>query len=1059
VDTSARRERSQLFTRIAICFIASGSTGLIYEVVWIRLLGLVFGHTVFAITTVLAAFMAGLAVGSFAAGRLIDRQARPLRLYGVLEIGVGFVCLAVPLALPVLERIYLALAASLGGSLVTLTVAQFAVLFGILLVPTTLMGATLPVLTRFFVEDEDSLGRRVGFLYALNTLGAVVGTALAGYLLLPTFGMRGTVFLAVTINIGIGALCLLYDRQIGTVSPAPPASPRLAAPVPAGLPAVAVALAVSGAASMIYEVAWTRALTLVVGSSTYAFTGMLVAFLIGIAGGSALFSRFFGARPLGAGTFVVLQLGAALSATLVLPVFERLPGVLVRAMAVSVEPSFMLVLQVLLSVTAMLVPTLFIGATFPCAVKAAARGVERVGFDVGRLYALNTLGAIVGTVAAGFLLIPMLGVQTTARTAVVINVATGLLLLATASTTPVRRLAGVVAGVVIAMSALAVPAWNPGIMSSGVAVYGHTYRHASSANDLAQALPPRTLLSYEDGLSATVTVHRKQGTVFLRVNGKTDASTGLDMHTQLISGHLPLLMHPAPKTVLVIGLGSGVTVSAVARHPVDHIDVVEIEPAIVRATAFFSEANRNALGDPRVHVAVADGRNFLLSTPRRYDVIISEPSNPWIGGLAALFSEEFYALARSRLNPGGVMLQWVQGYGFHPADLKMVVNTFRTAFPGTTMWHTHSVADYLLLGREQAAVVDVDRLAARVNGTPGVRDDLARAGLSTPESLFADFLLNELDTARYSGDGGVNDDDLLPLEFSAPRSLHMDTASLNFRILRSFRTAEFPLLRPSPDAVNTAPARHAIGRAYVAKGLAPEAARHFEAALTADPRHVPSLVDLGRAYARLNLPLKAVASFERALTHDPSAADAHFGLAELYKRQGLLGAALASATKAATLDPQQASHHVLLGVLLGDQGRLEEAEARFLTARRVAPRDAAVLDGLASVYMRLGRPADAADVLREAVAAHPEDAPLLHHLGKAHLAARQYASAIDALSRATDGASQSAALHIDLGYAHLGQGNIKNAVAALERGVSLDPTQAAASQTLNGLYRTSHGRP
>jgi tetratricopeptide (TPR) repeat protein len=389
--------------------------------------------------------------------------------------------------------------------------------------------------------------------------------------------------------------------------------------------------------------------------------------------------------------------------------------------------------------------------------------------------------------------------------------------------------------------------------------------------------------------------------------------------------------------------------------------------------------------------------------------------------------------------------------------LKMVVNTFRTSFPATTMWHTHSVGDYLLLGRAQTAAIDVERLAARVDTTPGVREDFARSGLSTAASLFADFLLNEADTARFSHDGGVNNDDLLPLEFSAPRSLHVNTAPLNFKILRGFRTSDFPMLHPSSEAVNTTSARYAIGLAYMAKALPFEAARHFEAALKADPRHVPSLIELGKAVAALDQPLKAAASFENALKHDPTTAEAHFQLAELYKRQNLAAAALESATKAATLDRQRIPYQVLLATLLMQEGRLEEAEARLVAARSVAPRDAAVLDRLAEVYMRLGRPADAAGVLRVAIATN-EDSELYHHLGRAYLASKQYAPAIEALGRAAVHRGHQAAVHVDLGYAHLAQGNLTHAVASLERGLSLDPTQANVSETLNGLYRRIDGR-
>src|SRR5919109_807044 len=294
------------------------------------MLGLVFGHTVFAVTTVLTAFMAGLGLGSWVFGRLADRQGRPLRLYGVLEIGIGFFCLAVPLLLPAVEAIYRGLARTLGLSFLAFSLAQFVLVLALLLPPTSLMGATLPLLSRLFARDARTVGRRVGFLYSLNTLGAVVGTALAGYVLLPALGMRGTLTLAAAVNLIVGAIIVLLDSQLPTVSA--PAVARAETPPPsASAILVIVGLAVAGAASMIYEVAWTRALSLVIGSSTYAFTAMLLAFLLGLALGSAVFSRVFGARPVGPTAFGLLQLGAGAAALAILPVFERLPDLVVRA--------------------------------------------------------------------------------------------------------------------------------------------------------------------------------------------------------------------------------------------------------------------------------------------------------------------------------------------------------------------------------------------------------------------------------------------------------------------------------------------------------------------------------------------------------------------------------------------------------------------------------------------------------------------------------------------------------------------------------------------------------
>ncbi|MBI1962915.1 MAG: fused MFS/spermidine synthase, partial [Candidatus Rokubacteria bacterium] len=545
---------------VAACFFLSGATGLVYEVLWLRMLSLVFGHTVFAITTVLAAFMAGLSLGSFAFGRVADRRRSPLALYGALEIAIGLACAAVPFALPWLERGYLGLAATFEFSFLAFGLAQFALLFLALLVPTTLMGGTLPVLSRLFATDRESLAARVGALYALNTFGAVLGTAAAGYVLLPALGTRRTIWLAVAANLLVGLVALLLAQRSDKRGRPPVDSPALIAPEapgPARAGLIGWALAASGAASMIYEVGWTRALALVIGSSTYAFTAMLLAFLLGIALGSALFARLAAARRAGPAAFAYLQLFIGAAALLILPAFERLPAVLLHALNVSLAPGFVLAVQVALAIGAMLVPTLLIGATFPCAVRLTARSVERVGVDVGRLYALNTLGAIAGTVLAGFALVPHLGVGRALRVGVLLNLAIGLgLALAARRELGGRRLAAatVLAGVG-ALGAAALPAWNPLVMASGASIYVRSYQSWVKGFDLSPALERERLLFYEDGPSATVSVHEQDGLRYLRVNGKTDASTGEDMHTQLMSGHLPMLLHPDPKTVLVIGLG------------------------------------------------------------------------------------------------------------------------------------------------------------------------------------------------------------------------------------------------------------------------------------------------------------------------------------------------------------------------------------------------------------------------------------------------------------------------------------------------------------------------
>jgi spermidine synthase len=1046
---------------VVACFFLSGATALVYEVLWIRMLGLVFGHTVFAVTTVLAAFMAGLGTGSWVFGRIADRQRRPLRLYGLLEIGVGVFCLLVPVVLPLVEAVYRALARALGLSFLAFSVAQFALILVLLLAPTTLMGATLPVLSRLFATEPTTLGRRVGLLYALNTLGAMVGTGLAGYALLPALGMQATLWLAASVNLVLGGALVLIDRRLVTdTAPAPAAVVERAEPASPAAVLTIVGLGVAGAASMIYEVAWTRTLSLVIGSSTYAFTAMLLAFLLGLALGSALFSRWLGARQLGPAAFGLIQLGVAATALGILPVFERLPDAVVRALSVSLAPGFVLAVQVALSVGAMLGPTLLIGAGFPCAVQAVARGPERVAGDVGRLYAVNTLGAILGTVVGGFVLMPLVGAQGALKSAVLVNLLLGVVLVG-AGRRGLPRWQGAVAAalaVVIAVGLVLVPGWNRSVMVAGAAVYPRHYQAFADRGGLARATADSQLLFYRDGLTATVSVHREGPTTLLRVNGKTDASNGIDMHMQLMLGHLPLLLHPEARSVLVIGLGSGVTAGAVATHPVERVDVVEIEAAVVEAAEFFRHESREVLRHSKVHLAIGDARNYLLAGDRRWDVIVSEPSNPWIGGVATLFSQEFYELARSRLTPGGVMVQWIDGYTIRPDDLKMVVRTFRTAFPAATVWHAHGAADFMLVGSEQPRPLDLARVRAAWEASPSLREDFLRLGFHGPWAFLADFLLAEPDATRLTLGADLNTDDRLPLEFSAPRSLHGDTAAVNYRMIRAFRTREWPLLADGGAAVlESAAAHHDLGVAYLRKNLTTEAAAQFERALARDPAHRRSLVELGRVQLQLDMPLRAIESLQAAAKQDPRGADAPALLARAWQHQRFPARALEAAETAVRLAPDEPAYRTQLAGLLEQQGRTPEAIEHYVAARTRRPDDAALLQALAGAYSRLGRGADAVTTLEAAVAAAPDDGPLLHRLGRAYLAVNQPAAAVPVLARATARAPGLAAAHADLGLAHLGAGDSYAATVALERALALDPGQVAAAQLLGDINARLHG--
>lgn len=1067
---SHSRELAQIRRAVVACFLLSGAVGLIYEVLWIRMLGLVFGHTVFAVTTVLASFMGGLGVGSYLFGRIADRSAHLLRLYGLLEIGIGLYCLGLPLLLEGAAALSLGISRSLDPPFLVFSLIQFTLVAGLLVPPTCLMGATLPVLVRFFAREEQSLGRQVGLLYSLNTFGAVLGVLLAGYALVPLLGIRTTLLLAVVTNLGLGTLVCVFDRhlrRLGTAgppagAPAGPAPPD--APPPAALPAgaawsVAAGFACSGAASMVYEVTWSRALSLSLGSSTYAFTAMLVAFLAGIALGSWAFALLAGRRPLGVAAFGWLQLAIGLCALALVPAFGRLPAWFLRLFQLSQTAGFVQGLQFALSLAMMLVPTLLVGATFPCAVRILSRGLGRLGHDTGWIYAVNTAGAILGTVLAGFLAVPTLGIQATMRLGVGLNLAVGAVILLVAA--PARRpLARMLGPAVAAAGLLAVawlPPWDPAVMVSGVAIYGRQYLPLLRAGEFSRPDWQPEVVFYRDGISGTVSVHRDGPRVTLRVNGKTDAGNAGDMHTQLFSGHIPLLLHPDPKRVLVIGLGSGVTAGAVAQYPVERIDVIEIEPAVVAAARFFEAENRRVLADPRVRMIVADGRNFLLNTTEPYDVIISEPSNPWIRGLATLFTREFFALARSRLARDGIMLQWIQGYGLAPEDLRMVAETFRTAFPEASFWNT-TAGDNFLVGTPGPLQVPLAAIQARFDASAALREDFARVGLQAPAGLLADLLLRAEELARFAAGSDLNTDDTLRLEFSAPRSLYeVGLAETNDRILQSYRTAAPLPLAPADRALlETAPARDALGRAFLAKGLPREAEAEFSRAARLDPAHRASRLAEARLLLQRGLVLRGMGELERLLGEPESEAEAARLLAQAYRQQGLPEAAHRAAERAARTSPAEPAARLALAELWRELGEPGRAEAEYEALRRARPADPALLVPLAELRLLRGAPqdvpallaplAEAGGGLPRAVRAKAE-----HLRGAAYLNARRLPQAVAALRTAVRLNPVDAGARLDLSLALEGSGALDEARIHLERLLALEPDHLAALHRLTGL--------
>ncbi len=787
------------------CFFLSGASGLMFEMVWTRGLTLVFGSTTLAISTVLTAYMGGLGLGSALAGRASDRIRDPLRAYALAELGVGLYALALPLVLvryPALNTWLwttfgdAAPAGAAGGwNYALLSTLRFLASAVLLLLPTTLMGATLPLLGRYLVSrpgQMGGLGSQLGSLYALNLFGAVAGAFLAGFVFLPGLGVRLTNFTAAGINLTLAAVVLLARPLLARVQQRPTLDalaeqlgleiePRLRVaavrPTRAARRLVLAGFALSGLTAMTLQVLWTRALAVVLGSSIFSFTLILLAFLVGLGGGSAIFGRVAdrAAHPVRA--LACLHLGIAVAVGFSYLITDELPFVfawLVSSTRAGVDA--IQICQFVAACVTVLPATLLMGGVFPLTIRIVASDFDRVGTDLGRAYGINTLGAITGSFLSGFVVLPLLGLQRGIYAAVLTGLLlAGLLFLVAPALPRLQRLAGTGLAVAFAVTGLLLPRWNLTNFSVG-------FFRVSIAKDYIERRAQRRgwdkpeLVFYEDGVATTVSVDRWGKTYSLKNNGKVDASSEADMPTQISVGLLPLLLYPhdertRPPRVALIGFGSGATAGSITQFPIASLEVVELEPAIYRASRFFDHVNHRPLVNPKVRARVGDGRNFLTQRRDPFDVIVSQPSNPWITGVSNLFTREYFQAVKARLAPDGIFCQWAQLYELAPWNVKSIYRTLREEFRHVLVFSPEDLSsDTILIASNRPLTLDRQRVERRL-ADPTTGAEARRAGLATAHDVFAHLLLAPEEVESFSAGAQLNTDDNARIEFNAPRDL------------------------------------------------------------------------------------------------------------------------------------------------------------------------------------------------------------------------------------------------------------------------------------------------
>jgi spermidine synthase len=802
------------------CLLLSGAAALVYQVAWARYLAILLGSTSYGVVAVLVAFMGGLALGNAWLGRYADRLKRPLSLYGWLEIGIAAYGIFFPTYFEWCQSGYLKLASALNPGSPWLLALKFVFSFAAILIPATLMGGTLPVLTRLVTRSLGELRGRVAGLYFVNSLGAVLGVLVGDFWWIPSHGLEVTLLGAAALNALVGVLALFVHsglRELGTASDSPEPVPATASDdetfSPFELRLAIAAAGVSGFVAMLYEVVWTRLLALALGSSTHAFSIMLVTFIAGIATGAWIVGRWRGLRRT-FDAFGWVELALALTLLASMSFYHLLPyGFFRLGHIVARNPENHMVyqgLQFLVCFGVMFIPALCLGMTLPLASRVATSELARTGRSVGVVFSINTLGTVLGAALSGLVLLPWLGLAPTLAFGLALNLAIALVVLFRRSNS-LRRLMLVatpllVIGLVGFASAVLDPKWDRAFAMGLWRVRGAP----PSLQDFEAKIQSLDLRYHRDGAGSTVAVAASKRTptgpehIDLRVNGKTDASSHGDLPTQLLSGHIPMLLHTNVQDALVVGIGSGITCGAILAHPdVQRLDIVEISPEVYEAArTLFAPYNNGALDHPRSRVIVDDAKSFLKTAKRQYDVIVTEPSNPWMAGVSGVFSLEYYETCRASLKPGGIIAQWVQVYETDDTAIRTVLGTFGSVFPNFSVWQTLP-GDLLLVGSIQPTAKNLDLIQQRFL-QPEVFKDLNRADIFSVKALLGLQLVSEENGSFLVPPDTIRHSDFFPvLEYIAERAFFArgETLFLNDfdeRLLRHPATLLGQLLKQSP---------------------------------------------------------------------------------------------------------------------------------------------------------------------------------------------------------------------------------------------------------------------
>ncbi len=984
-----------------ILFLITGATGLVYEVVWTRMLGHVVGNSTQAIGLVLAAFMAGLALGSLLLGKWADRRSDPLKVYALLELGIAACALAIPGTFDLLVTGYVTLHHNVEGHAALLGGMRFVVAFLVLVVPTFLMGATLPVLARYAVRQNTRVGGRIGTLYGINTLGAMIGAGATGFVLMRAFGITGGAHVAVGLNVLVAAVALWLHRISDPVpvvdggadtarnDAAADASDNTTAPPTddAYRPGYVWLFGLSGMVALALEVLWTKSLSFFLGNTTQAFSTMLSTFLLGLSLGAFVVSRMVDgmAAPRRAMGTCLLAIGGLGLATL--PIFGAIMN---RIGMQDTLGGFMVAALV------MLPATLFMGAMLPLTARVYVGHGRNLGGRIGRMYAINTIGAILGSLLAAFVAIPLFGIHGSILVVCALAIIAGVAVL-------LKERAGMAsallqAGVAVGLLVFFVVTANQRFFS----VLHYTFRDGFKDEVVS--------LYYNETSSGIVEVTQEEaGFMSYKIDGQNQAKTsimGLRVHNLL--SQLGLLFHPHPKDVLMVALGGGMTAGGVVPfaplYRYDSVDVVEISPAIVEVAAYFKDYNHDILNFPPLKVTVEDGRNFMLTTQKQYDVIVTGVIHPkHNAGNAGMYGREYYELVRRHLKPGGVVVQWTPVNGLRVSEFKSTLATFVDAFPHATLWFSQNFGGFargnnnlMVVGSLQPLPLDYRVIASKMQH-PSVQRAMLEYGVDGPLELLDTFVTDQDGIRAYVGDAQVLHDDHNPLEFLP----HEEHAPEVLASLLPIREPLGPRLRNAPKAVRRQLAqRYRTSDLLLQADLAADRYR-FDRALTlyeeaektdnrTEVRAAKQQVAfLGKSWVRRrraafdnapNDPIRcrllgdalvethrwdeAIDTLNRCVALQADA-DTYINLGRAHYGKMRLNDALSAWLKAIEIDPARHEPHFNIGLAMERTGHLIKAARHYGMVVQMVPDSVPSLVRYGRVLVRLKRTAEAVAVAKK----------------------------------------------------------------------------------------------